>query len=294
MTASQPDRATLDAQYNLRARVPEFQSYFDRYDRMSAAFRQNAKGCLDLAYGPGARQGIDLFLPDAKAPPLAVFIHGGYWQSQDRKRFSFVAAPLIEAGAAVALIGYDLAPEVGMDAIVGQIRAGIAWLYKNGAELGYDPDQLVVSGHSAGGHLSAMALATDWASEGALPDDLVKGICPISGIFDLEPIRLCYLNDVLGMDFEQARRYSPIRLPPRTRCPVTVTVGERETAAFLEQSRRYADHLRAAGVACELAVQPDLDHFSIVEAMAEPGSLTAQALCRQLGLRAGGIAERAT
>lgn len=284
MTKGQQDRETLDAEYNLRARVPEFQTYFDRYDRMSAAFRRDARGCLDLAYGPGPRQAIDLFLPQASAPPLAVFIHGGYWQSQDRKRFSFVAAPLVEAGAAVALIGYDLAPAVDMDAMVGQMRAAIAWLYRHGAELGYDPDRLVVSGHSAGGHLAAMALATEWTGEGALPEDLIKGICPISGIFDLEPIRLCYLDEVLGLTPEQVRRHSPLNLPPRARCAVTVTVGGRETAAFLEHSRRYADYLSANGVTCELAVQPDLDHFTTIEAMAEPESLTARAICRQLGL----------
>lgn len=284
MTSDGSDRAALDAEYNLRARVPEFQDYFDRYDRMSDALRASASGRLDLAYGPGPRQGIDLFLPEAKAPPLLVFIHGGYWQSQDRKRYAFVAAPLLEAGAAVALLGYDLAPEVDMDAIVTQIRNGLAWLYRHGAELGCDPERLVVSGHSAGGHLAAMALATDWSAEAGLPGDLIKGLCPISGVFDLEPIRRCYLNDVLGLSPEQARRHSPLHLPPRTFCPVTVTVGAKETAAFLEQSRRYAAHLEAAGQDVDLAIQPGLDHFGIVGAMAEPDGATVRALRRQLGV----------
>ena len=283
MSVSGADRAALDANYNLRAAVPEFQDYFDRYDRMSEAFRERARGSLDLAYGPGARQAVDLFLPDAKAPPLVVFIHGGYWHSQDRRRFSFVAGPLLDAGAAVALIGYDLAPEVDMDGIVAQARAAIGWLWHHGPELGYDRARLAVSGHSAGGHLSAMALATDWTGLG-LPADLIKGVCAISGIFDLEPIRGCYLNDVLALTPEQVRRASPLHLAPLGRCPVTVTVGARETPAFLEQSRRYAEHLRAAGLECELVSQAELDHFGIIQAMAEPDNAAVRALRTQLGL----------
>jgi arylformamidase len=277
MTSGGADRAALDAAYNLRARVPGFQDYFDRYDRMSEAVRARTRGCLDLAYGRGPRQRIDLFLPEAKAPPLLVFIHGGYWQSQDRRRYAFVAAPLIAAGAATALLGYDLAPEVDMDAIVAQVRAGITWLYRHGPEFGYDPERLVVSGHSAGGHLAAMALATDWSAEAGLPRDLIKGLCPISGIFDLEPVRRCYLNDVLGLTPEQVLHHSPIRLPPQTSCPVTVTVGADETAAFLEQ-----------------VVQPGLDHFSIVEAMAAPHGATVGALRRLLGVQDGDVPSCAT
>jgi arylformamidase len=284
MTSERLDRAALDAEYNLRARVPEFQDYFDRYDRMSDALRASGRGRLDLAYGPSPRQAIDLFLPEAKDPPLLVFIHGGYWQSQDRKRFAFVAAPLLEAGAATALLGYDLAPEVDMDAIVAQVRRGLAWLYRHGAELGCDAEHLVVSGHSAGGHLAAMALATDWSAEAGLPEGLIKGLCPISGVFDLEPISRCYLNEVLRLTPDQARRHSPLRLPPRGSCPVTVTVGAKETAAFLEQSRQYAAHLEAAGQSVELVIQPGLDHFGIVEAMAQPDGATVRTLRRQLGV----------
>ena len=289
MTSSGADRAALDAEYNLRARVPEFQDYFDRYDQMSEAFRARARCRLDLAYGAGPRQGVDLYLPEADAPPLLVFIHGGYWQSQDRKRYAFVGAPLIEAGAAVALLGYDLTPEVDMDAIVAQMRSGIAWIYRHGGELGFDPERVVVSGHSAGGHLAAMALATDWPAEAGLPANLIKGLCPISGVFDLQPVRGCYLNEVLALTPEQVRRHSPLNLPPRTGCPVTVIVGAKETDAFLEQSRRYAAHLEAAGQSVELVIQPGLDHFGIVAAMAEPEGATIRTLCRLLGVRDGDV-----
>ncbi|MDF2782192.1 MAG: esterase [Geminicoccaceae bacterium] len=213
MAPPELDRTTLDANYNLRAAVPEHPTYFARYEAESRAFRQHARARLDLAYGDSPRQAVDLFLPQQPSPPLLVFIHGGYWQRFDRKDFSFVAAPLVAAGAAVALLGYDLAPAVDMDRIVAEVRQGIAWLHRQGAAQGFDPARIFLAGHSAGGHLAAMALATDWPREWGLPADAIKGVCAISGVFDLEPIRRCYLNDVLALDPEQARRNSPLHLP---------------------------------------------------------------------------------
>ncbi len=215
---------------------------------------------------------------------LLVFIHGGYWQSFDPKAFTFVAEQPLAAGAAVALIGYDLAPAVDMDAIVGQVRRGLGWLYRQGGELGYDPDR----------HLRRRPFGRrPSGSDGArprlgggrrLPRDLIKGVCAISGVFDLEPIRLCYLNEVLGLDAAQARRNSPLHLPPgRAPCPVAVAVGEQETAAFHEQSRAYADKLTAAGWPCRLVVQPGMHHFEIVMSLARPDDALMRMLCEQMG-----------
>jgi arylformamidase len=294
MNLSPADQAALDANYNLRAAVPEHPAWFERYATTSAAFRARWSGRLDLAYGDSPRQVIDLFLPQGPqtsqppAPPLLVFIHGGYWQAFDPKAFSFVAERLVEAGAAVALVGYDLAPAADMDTIVGQIRHAIAWLYRHAGTHGYDGGRICLAGHSAGGHLAAMALATDWKAAFGLPADLVKGVCAISGVFDLEPIRLCYLNEVLGLDAEQARRNSPVLLPPQTRCPVVVTVGERETEAFHRQSSAYAEALRRANLACDLVVQPDLDHFAIIMAMTDAANPGVRAICAGLGLPGAG------
>jgi arylformamidase len=212
-----------------------------------------------------------------------VFIHGGYWQSRDRKDFSFVAGPWLERGVAVALIGYDLAPEVRMDAIVDQVRAGLAWLHRHASGHGCDPSRLFVAGHSAGGHLAAMALATAWPTLG-LPENVIKGVCAISGVFDLEPIRLCYLNEVVGLDRDEARRNSPIHLPLHGGCPVTIAVGERETAVFHAQSRAYAARLEREGWACELLVQPGIDHFGIVMGMTDGDAPIVRAITRQMGL----------
>jgi arylformamidase len=283
MSQVETERGLLDAQYNLRAAVPEHLTYFARYEAESAALRARWPGRLDLSYGPTPRQGIDLFLPGISDPPLLVFIHGGYWQSRDRKDFSFVAGPLLERGVAVALIGYDLAPTVRMDTIVAQIRAGLAWLHRHAPDHGCDAQRFYLAGHSAGGHLAAMALATDWRTFG-LPEDMIKGVCAISGIFDLEPIRRCYLNDVVGLDADEARRNSPIHQAMHGRCPVTVAVGELETRAFHEQSRTFAARLEGEGWPCELLVQPGVDHFGIIMSMAEPDAPLVQAIARQMRL----------
>jgi arylformamidase len=281
MPLSDAERAALDAEYNLRAAVPEHLSYFARYEAASAALRARCRGRLDLAYGATPRQAIDLFLPDSGDAPLLVFIHGGYWQSRDRKDFSFVAAPWLERGVAVALIGYELAPAVRMDAIVEQMRTGLVWLHRHGQSHGCDPARLFVAGHSAGGHLAAMALATDWRRFG-LPEDAIKGVCAISGVFDLEPIRRCYLNEVVGLDPDEARRNSPIHLPLHGRCPVTVAVGELETRAFHEQSRAFAAKLERADWPCELLVQLGVDHFGIVMSMAAANAPIVRAIARQM------------
>jgi arylformamidase len=280
------ERAALDAQYNLRAAVPEHLTYFARYEGDSAALRARWPGKLDLPYGPTPRQAIDLFLPrDAIAAPILAFIHGGYWQSRDRKDFSFVAGPWLKRGVAVALLGYDLTPTVRMDAIVAQVRAGLAWLYRHASEHGCDPTRLHVAGHSAGGHLTAISLTTDWAGFG-LPKDMIKGACPISGVFDLEPIRLCYLNDVVGLDAGEAQRNSPLHQPLHGRCPVIVAVGELETRAFLEQSSAFAARLEREGRTSELLVQPKVDHFGIILSMGDADSPVVHAIARQMGLDA--------
>jgi arylformamidase len=277
------ERAMLDAQYNLRAAVPEHLTYFARYEAESAALRARWPGRLDLSYGPMPRQAIDLFLPGPPDAPILVFIHGGYWQSRDRKDFSFVAGPLLERGAAVALIGYDLAPTVRMEAIVAQIRAGLPWLYRHAPDHGCDPQRLYLAGHSAGGHLAAMALATDWHTFG-VPEGMIKGVCAISGIFDLEPIRRCYLNDVVGLDADEARRNSPIHRALHGRCPVMVAVGELETRAFHEQSRDFAARLEREGWPCQLLVQPGVDHFGIIMSLSDPDAPLVQAIAREMGL----------
>ena len=172
-----------------------------------------------------------------------------------------------------------------MDEIVRQARAAVAWLWQNAASLGADQDRIYACGHSAGGHLVAVLLATDWPafSEG-LPADVLKGGCAISGVFELEPVRLTYLNDVLGMDEDVAARNSPLSLTYSVRAPLLIVLGGLESEEYHRQSQAMADLWRGHGYPTDMIVPPELDHFSIVDQLIEPGSDLVRALLAQMGI----------
>ncbi|MGE5147396.1 MAG: alpha/beta hydrolase [Candidatus Eiseniibacteriota bacterium] len=264
------DQAALDAQYNNRAAVADSPRYMERWPAASRKARERLGGTIDLVYGPHPRHRIDFFPAKggAKAPVLT-FIHGGYWQSQDKSGHSFVAEPFVAAGVAVAMIGYPIAPEVGMDAIVASIRSALVWLGRHAGEHGGDPARLHLTGHSAGGHLTAYMMAEDFSAEPDLPQPLLKGGLALSGLYELEPIRLTYLNQALGMDAAVARRNSPANRP-LGRAPLILAVGAAETDEFLRQQRDYAATCRAGGWPVEAIEVPGRNHFSVLEAMADP------------------------
>ena len=163
--------------YNARAAIPDHGDFFVRWAARSEAFRATARGRLALPYGDTPRQCLDLFAPHGAGPPppLVVFIHGGYWQGLDKSLFSFVAEALVPAGAAVAVVDYDLCPAVTIDGITDQMRRALAFLWTEADDLAFDKDRICVSGHSAGGHLTAMMMATDWPTfDPALPKDLIS------------------------------------------------------------------------------------------------------------------------
>ena len=272
------DQSALDAQYNLRARVTDHPEYFARWDRESKAVRATRPCRLDLRYDTEA---LDFFPAAKTRSPCLVFIHGGYWQAFGKGDYSFVAPAYQDAGVSVAVIDYTLAPKASMDEIVRQNRAAIAWLYRNSRELGIDAGRIHVCGHSAGGHLTAMMLETDWRPFG-LERSPVRGGCAISGLYDLEPIRLCYLNKVLGLDAAAARRNSPIHSVPKSAPPLILSLGTAETPEFLRQQADFAAAWRAAGLALETADQPGAHHFSVMDHFADAGSLLNRALMRQI------------
>ena len=198
----------LQAEYDNGAKVPSYPSYAERWVREAAAFRDSHRHAeLAVAYGPTEREAQDLFWPDAaRDGPVAVFIHGGYWQRMHRSAFSHLAQGLLAHGVAVAMPSYALCPSVTLAELVEQVREAVAFLYRR---LG---GRFLATGHSAGGHLTAMLMATDWAARGA-PRDLVPAGMAISGLFDLEPITHTTVNAALGLDVAEARRLSPALLP---------------------------------------------------------------------------------
>jgi arylformamidase len=280
------DRAALDRQYNNRAKVADFADYLARYARESEATRRALRCRLDVAYGTKPGETLDVFPAPGSGPaPIHVFIHGGYWMALDKREFSFVARGLQPAGAAVVVINYALIPTVDMDELVRQCRASIAWVHANAGSFGGDRERIFVSGHSAGGHLTAMQLAADWPAFG-LPAEPIKGGCAISGLHDLDPIRLCYLNDTLKLTPEEARRNSPIYLAPRTRAPLLIPVGGDEGPEYHRQTETLAAVWGKYGVPCEVLDMAGINHFSIVSQLEDPASELSRAIQRQMGLAA--------
>jgi arylformamidase len=282
----QYDQEALDREYNNRGKVPGYPDHLARWAVESERARAELPAKLDLRYGEAPGETLDVFLPPPGRPqpaPVQVFIHGGYWMLLDKRDFSFVARGFHDAGALAVLINYALIPSVSMDGLVRQCRAAIAWTHRNAAAFGGDPDRLYVSGHSAGGHLTAMALATDWSAFAGLPLDAVKGGCGISGLYDLEPIRLSYLNDTLGLTSEVARRNSPIHLAPARSAPLLLPVGGLEGPEYHRQSETVAAAWRARRLAAEVVDLPGQDHFSIVGQLLDARSELSRLIARQMG-----------
>ena len=267
------DRAQLDVAYNNSAAVPERDAIVADWAARSAKVRRENAARLDLAYGDTRRERLDLFLAiDPKAPTLA-FIHGGYWQMNDKENFAFFAEGLLPLGINLAVIEYTLAPAARLDRIVSEVRRSVRWLAEHLGEYGADPNRLYVAGHSAGGHLTAMTM----------PLAEVCGGIAISGIYDLEPIRLNYLNEKLALDTTEAERNSPVRHLPETAGELLVAYGSRELPELCRQSIEYARAWTERGLPGHLLPVEGADHFTILDALAQPEGVLTRALLGMLG-----------
>jgi arylformamidase len=251
----------LEAEYNNRTKVPEHPAIIAGWARDAASFRaSHAAAELDLAYGPTPRQVLDLFWPGRHPDaPLALFIHGGYWQGLDKNFFSHLARGLLAHGVAVAVPSYDLCPQVTLSELTGQVRGAAAFLHRRHGR------RLLATGHSAGGHLAAMLMATDWRARG-LPADLVPAALAISGLFDLAPLVSTSMNAALALDAVEARRLSPLFLPPPAG-RLHAVVGGDEGTEFARQSRSIAE---AWGGTWESLAGHN--HFTIIGELADPAS----------------------
>ncbi len=279
------DQAALDAEYNNRRKVSDAADWLARGAKESERMRAERACRLGLAYGPSAGETLGVFPAPGPGPaPVHVFIHGGYWHLLDKADFSFVARGLGSAGAAVVVVNYALIPTVSMDELVRQCRASIGWVWRHAASFGGDPERIFVSGHSAGGHLVAMLMSTDWrAFDATLPGDVLKAGCGISGLYDLEPIRLCYLNETLRLTPEVARRNSPIHVPPPRSGPLLLAVGGLEGPEYHRQSRELAGVWWSRGLPAEVLDMAGHHHFSIVAELGDPASALSRLLAKQMG-----------
>ena len=255
-----------EVEYNNRARVPENPALMAGWARDAAAYREQ-RAPRRIAYGPGPRHIIDVFADERQGKaPLVIFIHGGYWQALDGSWFSHMARGLNAHGIGVAVPSYDLCPQVSVADIIMQMREAMREL----AELS---EQLVVSGHSAGGHLAACMLATDWkAYDASLPSDLVQAAYAISGLFELEPLVPTSINKALGLDQTTARAASPLFWQPPARGSLDAVVGEAESAEYHRQSRSIVEVWGEAGLATQYGAVPAANHFTAIAPLADPAS----------------------
>jgi acetyl esterase/lipase len=269
------DRAALDVGYNNTNAVglEVVERYRASWRTRSDALRAARKPEMDLKYGAGARERLDFYNSGTPKAPTAMFIHGGYWQMNDKEPSHYLAAGPLAHGINVAIVEYTLAPAARLDQICAEIRRSVDWLLANLARLGGDPDRLYVTGHSAGGHLTSIAMGNP---------RLAGGIA-ISGIFDLEPIRLNYLNEKLQLDVAEAERNSTLKHLPKQAGRLTVAVGANELPELVRQSKDYATAWTASGLAGNYLPLAGHDHFTILEELAAPDGKLTQALRQLIG-----------
>ena len=267
----------LEANYNISAARGGLDDVMQAWSASSAAFREQADASLDCTYGSGERERIDIFRCGASDAPLYVYLHGGYWQRGDKSLYSFVAAPFLNAGVDVAIIGYPLCPQVSMTDLVSKLRQAIGWLYLNASELGVNRERINLSGHSAGGHLTAMVVCCDWPDfDKKLPRELLKTAIPLSGLYQLEPLLQTSISDALHLTSEEVNGLSPASLQPGAQIPLLTIIGGAETAEFFRQTDLLIENWSGSLPQIERHVEPGVDHFDLINRLASPDSQVFQ------------------
>ena len=258
--------------YNNRAAVPDHPYWIEQFTARSDAAIATLRPQLDVRYGSGPKETLDLFLPSAAARGTLLFIHGGYWRTFDKAVHAFVAPAFVAEGFAVAVVNYDLCPQVTIADIVDECRRAVDWLIREGSAHGALAP-LVVAGHSAGGHLTAMMFATDWRARGFSASPIAGGVS-LSGVHDLAPLVFSSYNVDLRLDDAEALRMSPVEYEPRVDAPLVIAVGADETSEFVRQSQLMFDawpRQRPRGMRGPLAIAKR-HHFNVVLDYTDPQS----------------------
>ena len=281
------DPTWLDAQYDNRARVPDHAAVMARWAQASALARSGAATAqLDLRYGEGVGETLDIFPAALPNAPVLVFIHGGYWRGLDKADHSFVAPSFNADGAAVVVPNYALCPAVSIELITLQMAAAVAWVWRHAAGFGADPSRIALVGHSAGGHLAAMLLCCRWKEvDDELPAQPVSGALSLSGLYDLEPLRHTpMLQADLQLSPSSVARLSPAFFPRPKGAKLYAAVGLDESDEFQRQNTLIRDVWGPTAVpVCETV--PGSNHFTVLNQLADPRSRVHQLALRLLGLR---------
>lgn len=273
----------LDAEYDLEQTI-DVATYADFYARESERLRSEMEHHLDVPFGPTLAEHVDIYpAPEAgEAAPVLFYIHGGYWRARTSKEFGYVARGPARRGVMTVVVNYALCPEVTIDEIVRQTRAALSWTYKNAGSFGGDEERIHVAGHSAGGHLAAMLLETDWESVYGLPGNIAKSACAISGLFDLAPFPYTFLQPKLQLSWEQVLRNSPILRVPRNAPPLLLVYGEAESAEFRRQSEDFFAAWRSKGLDADLLILPGDNPSDVIEGFLDPESPLCSTILRRI------------
>jgi arylformamidase len=274
-------QAALNYQYNNRLQVADYATHFEQWEQRSRQTESQYPMVKNIVYGSHARERLDIYPSPQPNSKTLIFIHGGYWKSMVKESFHFVAGAFQPNNITTVFIEYPLMPEVPMDELVNCCRKAISWVQENIGAYNGNPQQIYIAGHSAGGHLAAM-LMTDPNME-TTRRNAFKGVIAISGLFNLLPIRLCYLNDDLKMDEATALRSSPVHLQPIITCPLLLAVGADESSEFKDQSAELHTSWNKQ-VPVQLIEIAGYHHFSIVEALADKNTELHKAVCGMMGL----------
>ena len=279
------DQESLDREYGIRDSVSEeeYEAATGRYAEESARMRESLEAVLDQLFGASAEEIIDIF-PAGDGAPLFVFIHGGYWRRWSQRESSFMAERFTAAGVTVVALNYGLAPATKLDEMVRQCRAAMAWLHANADSFDGDPERIHIGGTSAGGHLVGMILAGGWHGEFGVPENVIRGACGLSGLYDLEPVPLLAANEWLNLDDAAAARNSPLHHLPAQGCPLIVSYGGDETSEFKRQTDDYAAGWRAKGFPCRHVEMDACNHFDLPLEFCDPASALTLAVFDQMGL----------
>ena len=275
----------MERHFEPRTAVPDHQRWSDEREAASQENRKRLKFTPNIPYGNSPRQVIDIFPAEKPNAPVLVYVHGGYWIRGGKDNNSHFVDLFAKAGITVALVEYDLCPEVSVTDIVRQVRSAIAWVYKNISSYGGDPAKLFICGLSAGGHLVTMALAHDWEKEG-LPRHIIKGCVAISGVYDLDAVLHVSVNEQIRLNPQTVRENSPLVHPPLPNAPLVVVVGGGEPEGWKQMSRDLYELSKKKGVNCEYLEVPKANHFTLSSHLADPKSLITRTIFNQIGLPA--------
>lgn len=274
-------REIIDRDYSARASVTAevFDAEMRNYRSRSEDMRAHASH-LDVVYDAESGQTLDIYGTGEELRPVFVFIHGGYWRMLSKHDSAFMAGMLARHGIATAVVDYRLAPEATLSEIVREVRAAIAFLWMNGRALGIDPDRIYVGGSSAGGHLTGAVLSGGWHAAEGVPENIIKGAMPISGLFHLAPIARSFVQDWIRLDDEAVQRLSPANNIPSVGCPIVVGYADGEPAGFSRQSREYDRLWREAGFASQLVEVAGRNHFDVLLDLASDDSELSRLLVK--------------